>query len=143
MNELTLNIAAKQYLRESIRWGKFLAIVGLVITGFIVIGAIFAGTILGVLAKSSSEWESIPAAAITFIYLVMAGIYFFPCWFQFKSSQRLQIALDQNNEEELAEGLKYMKYNYQIFGILTAVMLVFYVLGIILAIIAGGIATTL
>ncbi len=143
MNELTLNSAAKQYLRDSIKWGKFLAIVGLVITGFIVLGAVFAGTILSVLAERSTEWESIPSAAITFIYLCMAAVYFFPCWFQLKSSQKLQVALDQNNEEELAEGLKYMKYNYQIFGIMTAVVLAFYVLVIIFAIIGGGIAAAL
>ena len=137
---LHLNTVAKNHVHETAKWAKFLSIVGFIITGFIVIGALFAGTILGLLSQANAEYAAIPAGAITFIYLLVAALYFFPCWFLFKAAGFLKSALATNNAQDLAEGLGKVNAYFKFMGILTLIVIGMYALIIVFAVVDGGIA---
>lgn len=139
-NNLHLNEVAKNHVLETAKWAKFLSIVGFVITGFIVIAALFAGSILGVLAQTNAEYSAIPAGAITFIYLLVAALYFFPCWFLFKAAVFLKSALVTNSSAELAEGLGKVNAYFKFMGILTLIVVGMYAVILVFALIGGGIA---
>jgi hypothetical protein len=137
---LHLNDNAKTYVLETAKWAKFLSIVGFVITGFIVIGALFAGSILAFLKESNSGHMGVPAAAITFVYLLLAAVYFLPCWYLYKAAVFLKSALATNNSTDLAAGLGKVNSYFKFMGILTLLVLGMYALILVFALVGGGIA---
>lgn len=138
-NELYLNATAKNHVLETAKWTKFLSIVGFVITGFIAIGALFAGSIFAFLQQDNPNAVPVPAAALTFIYLLLAALYFLPCWYLFKASHFLRTALASNNATDLAEGLGKVNAYFKFMGILTLIVVGMYALILIFALVGGGI----
>lgn len=139
-NTLSVDKTGQQYLQETAKWARFLAIVGFVLTGIIVLAAIFAGTIMSTLAATSASLGFFPSAGITFIYLILAGLYFFPCLFLFQSSQKLMAALQSGDSEALTSAFEKLKNFFRFVGIMTLVMISLYALMLVFLILGGGIA---
>lgn len=139
-NTLHVSSEGQQYLKETAKWAKFLAIVGFVMTGFIVLAALFAGTLFSTLAQSSPELAFFPSAGITIIYLFLAALYFFPCLFLLQSSQKLTLALQNGSSEELTVALEKIKSFFRFVGIMTLVIIALYALMILFLILGGGLA---
>ncbi|HET6254884.1 MAG TPA: hypothetical protein VFE32_12460 [Puia sp.] len=145
--ELTLDHESIDHLTETARWGKFLAIVGFVGCGIIVIAAFFIGSLLSasLLANSNMPVEPPVAKAISTlggvfigaVYFVFAAIYFFPCLFLYNFSVRMKAAINTNDQVKLNQSLKAQKFLFRYVGILT---LIGVVLGVIEMVIFGGIA---
>lgn len=132
ITELNLNAASKSFLREIAGWTKFLAILGFVFVGLLVLIAIFAGTIyssvLGALAINSAIDFGL---LMTAVYLIVALIYFFPILFLYKFSVRLKKALQSKEDEDLTDALEMLKSHYKFIGVFTIIVLSLYVLAII------------
>lgn len=132
ITELNLNAASKSFLREIAGWTKFLAILGFVFVGLLVLIAIFAGTIyssvLGALAINSAIDFGL---LMTAVYLIVALIYFFPILFLYKFSVRLKKALQSKEDEDLTGALEMLKSHYKFIGVFTIIVLSLYVLAII------------
>lgn len=135
--EMQLTEAARGFLRESARWSKFLAIVGFIFIGLIVILAIFVGAIFSSLPDTGNFPLGAMKGFLTAIYLIMAVIYFFPVYYLYKYANDTKEAIDSNDNELLAKGLESLKSHHKFFGIMTIVALSFYALGILFSIIAG------
>lgn len=137
-NGMQLNASALEFLRESAKWSKFLAIMGFIGIGFMVLAAIFMSTIMATLPNENS----IPLAGamkgfLGGIYLVMAALYFFPVYYLYKFSNDTKIALQTNNDDLLATGLGHLKSHYKYLGIMMIVILSLYALVFVGAIIFG------
>lgn len=130
-----LNEEIKGYLYETAKWGKFLAIVGFVMVGFMVIAALFAGSIMSMMGNEA--FAMMGGAFITILYLAMAAIYFMPCLYLYRFSTKTKAALDLGSSMDLTEAFSNLKSVYKFWGILTAVMLGFYALAIVISIIAS------
>lgn len=132
ITELNLNAASKSFLREIAGWTKFLAILGFVFVGLLVLIAIFAGTIyssvFGALAINSAIDFGL---LMTAVYLIVALIYFFPILFLYKFSVRLKKALQSKEDEDLTGALEMLKSHYKFIGVFTIIVLSLYVLAII------------
>ena len=50
---LELNLQAQDFLREAAKWSGFLGIVGFILTAFILLSALFAGSILATIPVSN------------------------------------------------------------------------------------------
>jgi uncharacterized membrane protein YjgN (DUF898 family) len=129
--EISLDHESIDYLTETARWGKFLAIVGFVGCGLVVIMAFVVGALL-----SSSIFSNIPGysnqigasafgflggAMIAAIYVIFAAVYFFPCLFLYKFSVRMKAALNTNDQVKLNQSLKAQKYLFRYVGIVTII----------------------
>lgn len=127
--QLTLSDHAVAFLRETAKWTNFLSIVGFVLLGLLVLTAIFGGAFL---ASAASEFgggtEAIGGAFFTIIYLLVALLYFFPIYYLFKFARNMKAALQSKDEGTLTKAFEYMKSHYKFVGILTIVVLSFYVL---------------
>lgn len=127
--QLSLSDHAIGFLRETAKWANFLSIVGFIGIGLIVLGALFGGAFM---ASAASEFGGGPLAAggafFTIIYLLVAVLYFFPVYYLFKFAKNMKAALQAKDEETLTKGFEYMKSHYKFIGILTIVLLSFYVL---------------
>lgn len=129
--ELTLDHESIDYLTETARWGKFLAVVGFVGCGLIVImafavSALFSSTLFSNLPGYPNQFGAafgvLGGAMIVGIYSLFAVIYFFPCLFLYKFSVRMKAALNTNDQVKLNQSLKAQKLLFRYVGIVTIIM---------------------
>jgi uncharacterized membrane protein (DUF485 family) len=136
--ELQIDHETTGYLSETTRWAKFLSIVGFVFCGFMVVAALFAGTIASKLNPLGGTMGA-GGFLLTVIYLCGALLYFFPCLYLFNFSKKMQFALRNNDQINLNDSFRNLKSNFKFVGILTIVILSFYAIGIL---VVGIIAAT-
>lgn len=131
--ELIVTPQAREFLRETAKWAKFLSIVGFVMMAFLVL----AGFSMGALVSKADVYSGLPSWFISVLYAVMAAIYIAPIYFLYQFSNKTRIALDSDDNQLLTEALGFLKSHYKYIGILMIIILGFYVLAIVFAIIAG------
>jgi hypothetical protein len=140
--ELQLNDSAKGFLKEAAKWAYFLSILGYIMIGFFVVFALFAGAIfssvgqmipLGQMGMFGSSFGII----VTFFYLLIAALYFFPIYYLNKFASNLKLAFKNNDSVTLASSFEYLKSHYKFIGIMAIVTLSFYALFIIGAIVVA------
>jgi len=143
--ELHIDAPSSAYLNETAKWAKFLAIVGFIMCGLIVIVAFFAGSIFSAAFSRAGQEGGLSAATggigggfITVIYILVALLYFFPCLFLFKFASKMKVALRTNDQEQLADSFKNLKACFRFLGILTIIVLSFYALALIFLVIGAA-----
>lgn len=139
---LNLNLASEDFLKNTTKWGKFLAIVGFVGIGFVILVAIFAGTMVGsMMGEASPKLGGTEAFMLTFFYLLFAALYFFPVLYLYRFSDKMQDGLKTQNEELVTESFRNLKSLFKFMGILTIVIIGFYGLAILFMTIGVGLGT--
>lgn len=133
-NQLTVSPAASVYLTETGRWAKFLAVLGFCFVALVVIGGLFAGSIL----SSMGGPLPYPSFAFGLIYVVIGLVYFFPVYYLFKFATQLKPALQDKNSSDLESAFENLKSHYKFIGILMIITLGLYVLGGGLALIGAA-----
>jgi hypothetical protein len=129
------------YLKETAKWGKFLAIVGFVMSGLLIVIGFFAGTFIARMSEMSGGVPSpINPMFLSVFYVLIAAIYIIPCYYLYKFSTELKVAVANTDSDNLTEAFKNQKSLYKFFGIFTAVILGLYAIIFVIAIVAGGAA---
>lgn len=131
--ELKITESSKSFLLETTKWAKFLAILGFVGIGLMVIGALFI-----IAVGSSMRGAGGAPVLMGVVYLLMAVLYFFPTYYLYNFSVKMKKAilnLDQSNADSGFENLKSL---YKFMGILAIVMISFYVLFFLVALAIGA-----
>lgn len=127
--ELQIDQPVSNYLSETAKWGKFLAIMGFIGCGILLLFGIFATTFMSSL--SSIEGAAIGSSFLMVIYILLALLYFFPCLYLFNFASKMQKALRANDQVQLTESFKNLKSCYKFMGILMIVFLAIYALAFI------------
>jgi len=141
--ENQLTTSAVGFLNESAKWSKFLAIVGFVGIGLMVLLSLFF--IIGLSAFDQfTETTNYPFPMSLFgvIYLVIAAVYFFPVYYLYQFAVKTKAALYTKNAQMLADGFENLKSHYKFLGVFTLIILSLYGLIFIFAILAGLLATS-
>ena len=128
-----------EYLKETAKWGKFLAIVGFVIVGIIAVASLFIGAIFSNLPQGEMPIP-FPSSILTVMYLLMALLYFFPTLYLYQFSTKTLDAIARKEDDLLENGLEKLKSLFKFMGIMTVIVLGFYALGFIVAIVGGIVA---
>jgi hypothetical protein len=135
--EITLDANGRLYLKDAARWGKILAITGLV---FCVLLLAFGFWLLSIERAASvvPGWhvdiyppDYFLGAAIQFVFPVF---YIFPCLLLLRFSNRTLKALRENNGDLMVRSLRSMRTLYRWSSILL-------ILGIVLCLLAPVVAT--
>ena len=143
MNEnsnLQITEEIKAHLSETGKWAQFLSIIGFIGVAFLVLAAIFMGSMFSTLSAAPGA-EDLPrgfGGILAFFYVVIAALYFFPVWYQFKFSTKIRAALNSDDNAVLTEAFSNLKKYYKFMGIMTIVVLSMYVLAIIGAAVFGA-----
>jgi|SRR5688572_18447990 len=143
---LNLDPSSKMHLAEGARWAKFLAIVGFIMCGLVLLAGIFAGSFLKWVGGNYGEYGDAEISATGFrvmamvIYILIALIYFFPCLFLFRFASQMKSALASNDQETLNSSFRNLKVMFRYVGIMTIIILCLYAI-ILLFTIAGGLAS--
>ena len=130
LEQLTLTSASKQFLKETAKWAFFLSIIGFLLIFLMLVFAIFANTIFGMIAMQPGIPENI-GMIMTITYLVLAVIYFFPVYYLIQFANKMKKAIATKNDETLAASFEMLKSHYKFLGVFTIITISLYILLII------------
>ncbi len=138
-SEVSLSHEIKSYLKETAKWAKFISIVGFVLVGFMILGALSMSFIMGAATSQFVDAGfSFPPALFSIFYLVLAAITAVPIYFLYKFAINMQEALSRNNEEAMTIAFRNLKSHYKFYGIAMIIMLGFYALMFVGSILGAG-----
>lgn len=125
------------YLNETRRWAKFISIMGFIGIGLVVILALSIGSVLNFISSLSPTPLPFPSFLFTLVYLVVALLYFFPVYYLYLFSTKMEAALTRKNQSELTGSFENLKSVFKFVGIMTIVVVSIYLLIIIGVVVAA------
>ena len=129
-NLLTVNSEIKDFLLETSKWGKLLAIVGYVGMGLLILLGL--GIIVGFSVFSSLSDVGFPIGIMGVFYIIIAVLYFFPVNYLHKFSIQIKQGLNLNNQQSVTSGFENLKSLFKFMGIFTIVILSIYAFALII-----------
>lgn len=135
--ENQLTTAAVGFLQESAKWSKFMAIIGFIGIGLMVLVSLFMA--IGFSAMGASTMPELPFSMSVFsiIYVFFAAIYFFPVYYLYQYATKTSAALHSKNKQLLADGLENLKSHHKFLGIFTLILVSLYGFVFVFAILGG------
>ena len=130
--QLVLLPEAEVMLDEARKWGKFLAILGFVFSGFMLLFGVVFSFFLDNLPPEAAAL--IPNFIITVIYLVLAAIYFFPSLYLYRFAVRAGKAISLKDSSVLSSSFDSLRDCFRYLGILSIIALVLYGIGFLIVI---------
>ena len=140
--ENQLTTAAVGFLQESAKWSKFMAIIGFVGIGLMVLVSLFMAIGFSAMGASTMPELPFPMSVFSIIYVLFAAIYFFPVYYLYQYATKTSAALHSKNKQLLADGLENLKSHHKFLGIFTLILVSLYGFIFVFAIL-GGILSTL
>jgi hypothetical protein len=139
---LSVDQTGRAHLAETARWAKFLAIIGFIMCGLIVLIGLFFGSIFSLFTSpySNSPYNDLSVrgsgfgAIMAVYYIVIALIYFFPCLFLYRFANKMKTALASNEQDVLNTSFQNLKASFRYVGIVTIIFLAFFILAFIVGI---------
>jgi uncharacterized membrane protein (DUF485 family) len=128
LEQLTLTSASKSFLKETVKWARFLSIIGFILIVLMLLFAAFSSTIFNMAAKVQPGISESLGLLLAITYLVLSIIYFFPVYYLLQFSSKMKKALATKNDETLASAFKMLKYHYKFIGVFTIITLSLYAL---------------
>lgn len=128
------------YLLKAAKWGKFLAILGFIVSGLLILGGIMMSFVL---SKVSGSDELVPVnmpfspVFLSIIYISIAVIYLIPVIFLNTFSNNAIKAANLSSTEKMTTSLRNLKNLFVFIGISTIVLLAIYTL---ILIVLGAVA---
>lgn len=125
------NDEIKYYLLESSKWSKFLAIIGYVVMGFLILLGFLMMLrlpLLSVLSKGGSMF------GLGLLYILIAVIYYFPTTYLYRFSYKIKQGVHSNDESVFTDGFLNLKKMFKFKGIMMIVVLSLYALISVIAI---------
>jgi hypothetical protein len=137
--ELQIDHNGTSYVRDAARWAKFLAVVGFIFCGLMVLVAIlFASVLSSVFNTMGSAGPAFSGGLVSTVYILMALLFFFPCLYLYNFASKAQAALNRNDQEQLNVSFRNLRAYFRFLGILTIIYLSLLVLVFIIGIIGSA-----
>jgi hypothetical protein len=130
--ELQVDSISSIHLSSAAKWAKFISIVGFVLCAFMALAAFFAGTMFSSLFRASGMVFT-GGGVITVFYLLFAFLFFLPNLFLFNYSNKMQQALNGNDQNSLVSSFVQLKLYFRFIGIIMIVVITLYVLVFLVA----------
>jgi len=132
---------AQYALHQSGKWANFLAIIGFIGSGFMVLAGLFMGAMMS--AVSSFASPSSPFAGfgglMSVFYIGIAVVYFIISRHLYRYAGGIKNGIEFQSAEEVSNALKRLHSFFKVSGIIVIVMISLYVLIIIGFIIAAAV----
>ena len=136
---LVIDWRSKEFLKETAKWTKFLAILGFVGIGLVVLGSLvmlFAPSSL----MSNGDFPFGGKIFMMLLYLAFAVLYYFPISYLYQFSENTKKAIENNDNNAIRDAFEFLKSHYKFMGILTIILLSFYAIIIFIGLIGAGAA---
>ena len=138
-DNLVIDWRSKEFLKETAKWTKFLAILGFVGIGLMVLGSLvmlFAPSSL----MSNGDFPFGGKIFMMLLYLAFAVLYYFPISYLYQFSENTKKAIENNDNNAIRDAFEFLKSHYKFMGILTIILLSFYAIIIFIGLIGAGTA---
>jgi hypothetical protein len=129
--DLHIDQTSVNFLGETARWSRFLAIIGFIYCGLMVIFGIFFGTFMSLMAPAmggDAAMSVVGSGLLSGFIIIISLLLFFPAFYLFNFSTKMKKALHHNDQPLLTESLKNLKSFFKFYGIFVIVALSFYIL---------------
>jgi hypothetical protein len=131
-SEQGFNGQIRDYILEIARWARFIGIVGFIGIGLMVILGFYLGAAMNAVSRPEfgevSPMGGMGGGLFTFIYILMAALYFFPVYYLYKGAIGLRDGIRNGDISTLEDGFKNLKSHYKFIGILLIIVLSIYAL---------------
>jgi hypothetical protein len=134
---IQLNDEALYFLEGAAKWSRFLAIIGMIGAGLIGL----VGLLIMLFGSSlASQMPGFPLATgfIGFMYMIFGGIVAIPIVYLYRFASNALRALVSGDSQMITESFRYLRAHYRFYGILTAIVLGTQVIGLLIALVFGG-----
>jgi len=118
------------YLNTTRKWTMFLAVLGFIFIGLLLIVGLVAGVFMSAF-KTAEMPSGFPEWIIFLVILIFAVLYFFPVFYLFQFSRHTRNAVQTLDKDEMKKGFKFLKSYYVFIGVLTIVILALYFIAFI------------
>ncbi|OSZ77978.1 hypothetical protein CAP35_06835 [Chitinophagaceae bacterium IBVUCB1] len=135
-NRLVIDETGKAIYMEMTRWTKFLAIVGFVMIGLMILLGLFMGSIMTT-ALGGTAIGAMSGIGFTLIYLLIAALYFYPTYALYKYSVLIKPAINNADTELFNRAIGYKKGMFVYMGVLMIIVIALYALIFLFAIMGG------
>ncbi|WP_163381275.1 hypothetical protein [Cyclobacterium sp. SYSU L10401] len=125
-NALPLGNEIRNYLLETSKWGKFLAIVGYIGIGLFVLLALVM--LVGVSYFNPGINNGLDMRGVGLIYIAIAVVYYFPINYLHRFSKEMKLGVIGNDQQSVASGFENLKSLFKFMGIFTIITLSIYAL---------------
>ena len=115
------------YLLKAAKWGKFLAILGFIVSGLLIAGGIIMSFVLNMVSEEMFPLNMpFSPKILSLIYIIIAGIFLIPVIFLNSFSNNAIKAVNLSSTEKMTASLKSLKNLFVFVGISTVVLLALY-----------------
>lgn len=135
-SRIYLDDQALVHLNETRNWTFFLAILGFIVIGLMILAGIIISLVFTSL--NTPKMPGILGIFYPFIFIIMGVLYFFPSYFLFQFSKYTSMTLRERSTELFSKAMKFLKYYYRYTGILVIIVIGFYVIFFVVALIMGS-----
>ena len=138
MFDLQIDQSGLNFLNEAARWTRFLSILGFIFCGLLALIAFFGGSYLaGMMSGVSGSGIAFSGIFVTIFYLLLDLLLFFPTLYLFNFSSKMRKAQRNNDQLTLTDSFKNLKSYFKFHGILAIIIVAFYFLAIVAAVIGA------
>jgi len=124
-----------KFLNVARRWAMFIAIIGFVFSGLMVIFALFIILLSGFLSRYSGFPGHMPSGLFGLLYIAIGALYFIQSLFLYKFSNSTKSALINYSSSDMEEAFKNLNNYFTFYGIMFIIGFAIFVLVIIAAVI--------
>jgi hypothetical protein len=129
-----LNSESVGFLLKAAKWGKFLAILGFIVTGLILIAGILMSFVLNMVQDEMVPLNMpFPPKVLSIIYVIIAGIYIIPVIYLNSFCNNAIKAVTISSTEHLTKSIRNLRNLFVFFGISTIIILTIYTIVLIIA----------
>ena len=138
---IILNIEAQSYLREAGKWASFLGILGFIACALFLLTAFSISTIFTKIAAIAPGGTAIAltgvAGFITVFFILIDVVYFFFALYLYQFGNKIKKGIMFTDNVHVTGALGKLKSFFKLWGIVTIIVTVLYILLIIGFIVAG------
>lgn len=137
-DELYLDVRLLNNLHDTAKWARVLAILGFILSGFVLVFGLFMQQILkspGIEERTTDVGFS--GFAIV-VYAFVALVYFFPSLYLYTFAGRMQQGVEQRNRQLVHKAVNKLKILFKFMAIMLVLFLLFF--GLSLGMLATGVS---
>lgn len=125
-----ITTATKRAFQKAAKWSSFLAVVGFIGVGLMVLGAV-SMMVFGSAMSEFSQTAGFPSGVFGVIYLLVGGLYFIPILRLMRFANYTKAWLSSDSSSDLESGIQNLAGMFTFIGVLTAIILSLYALVIV------------
>lgn len=130
--KLEIEQSTLKQLNTARKWAMFLAIIGFIFLGIMIVVGLIAGTFLKTFSSGENNFGI--SDSLMFIPVLLIGlIYFFPVLFLFRFSKYISRSIQNLDNIQFHRAIKNLKLYFAYIGILIIIVLSLYIVILIVA----------